>query len=161
MFDARIGDPEGGEVATPSAAEDENEVLVQSDVMLLCDFFSLPYSHGPKAQCLLRTAHWLVSNAPRMRDFTRGSEKPPEVREWLNKAYEYSTLARKLSQVSDKLLAIPNRDILYDLYAYVNDMRSVVWLLNSYFKWNGTVLAFYSATLENVIFRCIFRARKT
>ena len=137
------GEPDSrtdSEPAQSATSADDDEQLTLRDVMLLCDFFSLPHSHGTKAKQTLRSAHWLASNAARMREYKRGSEKPPEVSEWLEEAYEYQAQARHWIHVCNLLMDIPNRDILYCVYAYVNDMRSVVWLLNSYFKWNGSSL---------------------
>jgi len=37
----------------------------------------------------------------------------------------------------DKLVNIPNRELLYDVYAYITDMRSTLALVNSYIKWLG------------------------
>ena len=37
----------------------------------------------------------------------------------------------------DKLVNIPNRELLYELYCYISDMRSILSMVNSYIKWNG------------------------
>jgi len=37
----------------------------------------------------------------------------------------------------DKLMMVPNRVLLYELYSYVSDMRSVLAMVNSYIKWHG------------------------
>ena len=40
----------------------------------------------------------------------------------------------------DKFVNIPNRQLLYELYTYVGDMRSVLSMVNGYIKWHGESL---------------------
>lgn len=37
----------------------------------------------------------------------------------------------------DKFVNIPNRVLLYELYPYVGDMRSVLSMINGSVKWHG------------------------
>lgn len=42
-----------------------------------------------------------------------------------------------VNRLFQRLTYCNNRELLYDLYSYVWDMRGVVSLLNSYVKWLG------------------------
>lgn len=45
-----------------------------------------------------------------------------------------------VNKLFQHLSACNNRELLYDLYAYVWDIRGVISLLNSYVKWLGKYL---------------------
>jgi len=112
--------------------------LTVMDVILLCDLFYLPYEHGPQAIQLLQSARWLISNfrlltvdQPSKRLMSRGRI------EWYDKAIHFHDCYTNLSIVVDRFVNIPNRELLYELYSYVNDMRSNLALVNSYIKWHG------------------------
>lgn len=111
--------------------------LMVMDMILLCDLFYLPYEHGPQAIQLLQSARWLISNfgllvdQPGKRFMSRGRI------EWYDKAIHFHDCYTNLSIVVDRFVNIPNRELLYELYSYVNDMRSNLALVNSYIKWHG------------------------
>ena len=44
---------------------------------------------------------------------------------------------REMALMVDKFVNIPNRVLLYQLYNYVSDMRSVMSMVNSHIKWHG------------------------
>ena len=120
---------------------DELPPLTCDDMVIICDLFSIPFRYGPKAVHLLKTGHWLVKNAHLVREIdtrkTPINEQPMDVKEWFENAFCFHECYRDVQLVVDKLVAIPNRDLLYEIYTYVNDMRGVLALLNSYVKWNG------------------------
>ena len=70
--------------------------------------------------------------------------------EWYDRASRFSRSYRDVAMAVDKLVNIPNRELLYDIYAYITDMRSTLALVNSYIKWLGTsqslVADLYSTT---------------
>jgi len=57
--------------------------------------------------------------------------------EWYDQASRFSRSYRDVAMAVDKLVNIPNRELLYDVYAYITDMRSTLALVNSYVKWLG------------------------
>ena len=57
--------------------------------------------------------------------------------EWYDRASRFSRSYRDVAMAVDKLVNIPNRELLYDVYAYITDMRSTLALVNSYIKWLG------------------------
>lgn len=126
----------------PSERKIEDQLrLDRDDMLLLCDLFRTPFEHGPRAVSLLKQAHWLVSNVSVIKDSTNKAlaivDQPAEVREWYEAAVSFHDGYRDVVCMVDKLVAIPNRDLLYEIYTYVNDMRSALGLLNKYIKWNG------------------------
>lgn len=46
-------------------------------------------------------------------------------------------MTQAVNKLFQHLTACNNREILYDLYSYVWDIRGVISLLNSYIKWLG------------------------
>ena len=64
-------------------------------------------------------------------------EQPLGAKHWYETAVDFHDGYRDVIGMVDKLIGIPNRDILYEMYHYVNDMRSVLSLVNAYIKWHG------------------------
>ncbi|ESN89820.1 hypothetical protein HELRODRAFT_194783 [Helobdella robusta] len=61
---------------------------------------------------------------------------PSSASEWYERAIRFHDGYGDLSGVVDKLVNIPNRELLYEIYKYVNDMRSNLALVNSYIRWH-------------------------
>lgn len=130
-----------------SAASDKNSRSPESkrrfdplsvmDVILLCDLFYLPYEHGPQASQLLQSARWLVSNFKLLADHPGRRFMSHGRVEWYDKAIHFHDCYANLSIVVDRFVNIPNRELLYEMYSYINDMRSNLALVNSYIKWHG------------------------
>ncbi|KAB0795141.1 hypothetical protein PPYR_11980 [Photinus pyralis] len=121
-------------------AENENTrkecELTVEDLSLLCDLFYLPFEHGGQGLQLLQEFNWLKSNAPLV--MTSGAIKnksQPEVQEWFTRADKMNEMAQAVNRLFQHLSGCNNRELLYDLYAYVWDIRGVISLLNSYIKW--------------------------
>ncbi len=53
---------------------------------------------------------------------------------------------RRMAQMVDKFVNIPNRVLLYQLYNYISDMRSVTAMVNSHIKWHGETCVFCTGT---------------
>ncbi|KAJ9585196.1 hypothetical protein L9F63_002999, partial [Diploptera punctata] len=122
----------------------EKEMLSHEDLALLCDLFYLPFEHGGQGLQLLHEFNWLKSNAhlvthancAKKNDSTdKESPGKPEVIEWLERATRLEDMSIALNRMFRRLTFCANRELLYDLYPYVWDMRGVVSLLNSYVKW--------------------------
>lgn len=107
------------------------------DVILLCDLFYLPYEHGPQASQLLQSARWLVANFKLLADHPGRRFVSRGRIEWYDKAIHFHDCYANLSIVVDRFVNIPNRELLYEMYSYINDMRSNLALVNSYIKWHG------------------------
>ncbi|KAF5298117.1 hypothetical protein FQA39_LY02541 [Lamprigera yunnana] len=113
----------------------ESQLTVE-DLSLLCDLFYLPFEHGGQGLQLLQEFNWLKSNAPLV--MTSGQYKnklQPEVQEWFMRAEKMNEMAQAVNRLFTHLADCNNRELLYDLYSYVWDIRGVISLLNSYIKW--------------------------
>ncbi|KAK2709925.1 protein O-GlcNAcase-like isoform X3 [Artemia franciscana] len=117
----------------------EFEITVE-DIFLLCDLFYLPFEHGTEGLKLLQEFSWLKQNSHLLNEGHKGkgaSSPSREVREWHDRASRFDEMSRALNRLFTRLTYINNRELLYDLYPYVWDMRGVVSLLNAYVKWLG------------------------
>lgn len=47
-------------------------------------------------------------------------------------------MTEAVNRLFQHMSSCSNRELLYDLYAYLWDIRGVISLLNSYIKWLGT-----------------------
>lgn len=59
----------------------------------------------------------------------------------------FDELTKKVNSLATKLNDITNRELLYEIYPYVWDIRGVISLLNSYIKWLGE----FDSTLLNCL----------
>lgn len=134
-------DPEEGDVVMKEGErkdEEEDYQLGLEDLLLLCDVFYLPFEHGPQGMQLIQEFNWLKINAHLVAgNPSKSSSMSPEVKEWHQRAENFDSMSRSLNRLFTRLTYINNRELLYELYPYVWDMRGIVALLNSYVKWLG------------------------
>lgn len=69
--------------------------------------------------------------------------------EWHERAAKLEEMSAGVNSLFQRITYCNNRELLYDLYPYVWDMRGVISLLNSYIKWLGQ---FYLTQL--LLFSC-------
>ncbi|RZF36912.1 hypothetical protein LSTR_LSTR004600 [Laodelphax striatellus] len=113
----------------------DRELRVQ-DLSLLCDLFYLPFEHGSQGVQLLQEFNWLKSNAFVVTSNAHSQlQKKPEVEEWFERSARLAEFSSSVNSLFQRLTFCSNRELLYDLYPYVWDMRGVISLLNSYIKW--------------------------
>ena len=60
-----------------------------------------------------------------------------QVQEWFARTQKLNEMTESVNKLFQHLAASNNRELLYDLYSYVWDIRGVISLLNSYIKWLG------------------------
>jgi len=122
--------------------------LTVDDMVLICHLFYLPYEHGPRATAMLHSVTWLLEHLPPPVNVelhsplspSSSSDDEEDARyEWYDRASRFSRSYRDVAMAVDKLVNIPNRELLYDVYAYITDMRSTLALVNSYVKWLGRI----------------------
>ena len=75
--------------------------------------------------------------------------QPGEVKEWFERAMKFHDFYREMAVMVDKFVNIPNRVLLYQLYNYVSDMRSVMSMVNSHIKWHGALLGTFLRVLHS------------
>nr|CAG4651614.1 EOG090X01OH [Triops cancriformis] len=149
------------EEAASSTGDDlkKDYALTVDDLLLLCDLFYLPFEHGPQGLQLLHEFNWLKRNVHCIRNQRKETAGDcPYVREWRERGEKFDAMSQALNQLFTRLTYISNRELLYDLYPYVWDMRGVVSMLNSYIKWlafnpNCKEEAFLSGEQEPWVFR--------
>ncbi|XP_046668184.1 protein O-GlcNAcase isoform X2 [Homalodisca vitripennis] len=120
----------------PERPRDLDKELTIEDLALLCDLFYLPFEHGSQGVQLLQEFNWLKSNAHLIALHNHKTpEKTPEVEEWHERAAKLEEISQNVNRLFQRITFCNNRELLYDLYPYVWDMRGVISLLNSYIKW--------------------------
>lgn len=60
------------------------------------------------------------------------------MQEWFARAEKMNEMTEAVNKLFQHMSAVHNRELLYDLYSYIWDIRGVISLLNSYIKWLGT-----------------------
>ncbi|XP_023245639.1 protein O-GlcNAcase isoform X3 [Copidosoma floridanum] len=117
--------------------KEADKKLTYEDLALLCDLFYLPFEHGGHGIQLLQEFNWLKSNAYIVMQKFK-DEKPAnksDVEEWYARAAKMHDMCDGVNRLLQRLSCCRNRELLYDLYSYVWDIRGVISLLNSYVKW--------------------------
>ncbi|XP_017770301.1 PREDICTED: protein O-GlcNAcase isoform X2 [Nicrophorus vespilloides] len=110
--------------------------LTVEDLQLLSDLFYLPFEHGGQGLQLLQEFNWLKSNAQLVISANQNTDtSQPEIQEWFERAAKMNEMTQSVNKLFEHLSICNNRELLYDLYSYVWDIRGVVSLLNSYIKW--------------------------
>ncbi|KAI4497198.1 hypothetical protein M0802_007682 [Mischocyttarus mexicanus] len=139
--------------------KDADKQLTQEDLCLLCDLFYLPFEHGGQGIQLLQEFNWLKSNAHVVMKKLKEEDvvSQSDIEEWHTRAAKMNDICNAVNRLFQRLTYCNNRELLYDLYSYMWDMRGVVSLLNSYVKWlgfsNGWKETFMSGDQEPWVFR--------
>ncbi|XP_030766914.1 protein O-GlcNAcase isoform X2 [Sitophilus oryzae] len=121
-----------------SDIERKTNDLTFEDLALLCDLFYLPFEHGSQGLQLLQEFHWLKSNAHIVISANQRKDKSgPEAQEWFSRADKMHEMTLAVNRLFQHISSCNNREMLYDLYSYIWDIRGVISLLNSYIKWLG------------------------
>ena len=141
-----------GEVRLDRDLEDR---LTEADVDLICQMFWLPHSHGPKIVSLLENFQFCKENAAAIRGWKefeasfkmlphlnvnnifQPGEQPDFVDIWIEKASQVNKICKDFFMVCDKMTHIRNRDLLFDLNSYLNNVRVILHACNNYLKWVG------------------------
>ncbi|XP_029906070.1 protein O-GlcNAcase [Myripristis murdjan] len=104
------------------------EPLTLEDLNLLSELFYLPYEHGATARTMLQELDWLKNHS---RAATVQTDKTAE---WCSRAQRFDDMCDAVVQMFNRLSNAPNRNILYDLYNYICDIKSGVGLARAYVK---------------------------
>ncbi|RXM99512.1 Protein O-GlcNAcase [Acipenser ruthenus] len=112
------------------------EALTLEDLTLLAELFYLPYEHGPKAVQMLKEFNWLRANSSVVSVNSKGKE-PQKVNEWRARAEKFEEMCCSVIQMFTRLSNSANRTILYDLYPYIWDIKSIISMVKSFVQWLG------------------------
>ncbi|KAK9501522.1 hypothetical protein O3M35_012229 [Rhynocoris fuscipes] len=129
-----IVDSTSPEPANTEMSDWNGEQLTTEDITLLCDLFYLPFEHGTQGIQLLQEFHWLHTNAHLV---ATSSHTKPEVDEWHERAKKLEEMSDNVNRLFHKLNGISNKELMYELYPYIWEIRAVISTLNSYIKWLG------------------------
>lgn len=146
------------EVATSSVTID--------DVMTIVDMFYLPFEHGPRAIRLLSDffdiklqaadslaervaaeSSDLLANCCDDCDDSNSSDKFDSIgkksAEWHELVRTFLTRLQFISDIIDRVLAVPNKALAYELFPYLWDIKAAVRLLDCFVQWLGKSRVLY------------------
>uniref|UniRef100_A0A3B3B9Q5 protein O-GlcNAcase n=1 Tax=Oryzias melastigma TaxID=30732 RepID=A0A3B3B9Q5_ORYME len=112
------------------------ESLSLDDLCLLAELFYLPYEHGPKAMQMLKEFNWLRANSSVVSVNCKRKESD-KVSEWQSRAQKFEDMCCSVIEMFTRLSNIANRTILYDLYPYIWDIKSILSMVKSFVLWLG------------------------
>uniref|UniRef100_A0A665UX83 protein O-GlcNAcase n=1 Tax=Echeneis naucrates TaxID=173247 RepID=A0A665UX83_ECHNA len=112
------------------------EPLTLEDLSLLAELFYLPYEHGPKAMQMLKEFNWLRANSSVVSVNCKRKETE-KVAEWQSRAEKFEEMCCSVIQMFTRLSNSANRTILYDLYPYIWDIKSIISMVKSFVQWLG------------------------
>ncbi|XP_011482782.1 protein O-GlcNAcase isoform X1 [Oryzias latipes] len=110
------------------------EPLSLDDLCLLAELFYLPYEHGPKAMQMLKEFNWLRANSSVVSVNCKRKESE-KVSEWQSRAQKFEDMCCSVIEMFTRLSNIANRTILYDLYPYIWDIKSIISMVKSFVLW--------------------------
>ncbi|CAG09361.1 unnamed protein product, partial [Tetraodon nigroviridis] len=112
------------------------EPITIEDLNLLAELFYLPYEHGNKAVQMLREFNWLRANSSVVSVNCKRKETD-KVAEWQARAEKFEEMCCSVIQMFARLSNSANRTILYDLYPYIWDIKSIISMVKSFVQWLG------------------------
>ena len=139
-----------GEVPSSSVTVD--------DIMTIVDMFYLPFEHGPRAVRLLsdffdikvQAADSLVDKSVsesgdqvlgnRCSDCDSSSEKSDsdaKPADWRELVRTFLIRLRWIGDIIDRILAIPNKALAFELFPYLWDIKAAVHILDCFVQWLG------------------------
>lgn len=112
------------------------EPVTLEDLQLLADLFYLPYEHGPKGAQMLREFQWLRANSSVVSVNCKGKDSE-KIEEWRSRAAKFEEMCGLVMGMFTRLSNCANRTILYDMYSYVWDIKSIMSMVKSFVQWLG------------------------
>ncbi|KAG8135720.1 hypothetical protein E2320_008720, partial [Naja naja] len=105
------------------------EPVALEDLQLLADLFYLPYEHGPKGAQMLREFQWLRANSSVVSVNCKGKDSEKA------RAAKFEEMCSLVMGMFTRLSNCANRTILYDMYSYVWDIKSIMSMVKSFVQW--------------------------
>uniref|UniRef100_A0A3Q2FFC0 Protein O-GlcNAcase n=1 Tax=Cyprinodon variegatus TaxID=28743 RepID=A0A3Q2FFC0_CYPVA len=112
------------------------EAPTLEDLCLLAELFYLPYEHGPKATQMLKEFNWLRANSSVVSVNCKRKENE-KVEEWRLRAEKFQDMCCSVIHMFTRLSNTANRTILFDLYPYIWDIKSIMSMVKSFVLWLG------------------------
>uniref|UniRef100_A0A2K6T762 Protein O-GlcNAcase n=1 Tax=Saimiri boliviensis boliviensis TaxID=39432 RepID=A0A2K6T762_SAIBB len=124
------------------------EPVTLEDLQLLADLFYLPYEHGPKGAQMLREFQWLRANSSVVSVNCKGKDSEKllwrlrQENQWRSRAAKFEEMCGLVMGMFTRLSNCANRTILYDMYSYVWDIKSIMSMVKSFVQWLGSAHSF-------------------
>lgn len=122
---------------------DRNDMTVD-DVSLLVDLFYLPFEHGSRAVQLLTEFHWLKTNVRVVvagdgdTDIEESSQRHVDaLNDWLERSRCFLDRINGIARMVDRFCVIQNKAVLFDLFPYLWDMKTVFSIVSTIVEWLG------------------------
>ncbi|KAK7930837.1 hypothetical protein WMY93_007232 [Mugilogobius chulae] len=112
------------------------EPLTIEDLSLLAELFYLPYEYGPKAMQMLKEFNWLRANSSVVSVNCKRKDDE-KMTEWKTRAEKFEDMCCSVIHMFTRLSNTANRTILYDLYPYIWDIKSIISMVKSFVQWLG------------------------
>lgn len=97
-----------------------SEVLSTEELELICDCFYLPHQHGDRVVSFVGELKALLTDSPD---------------KWGDRCSELMGVAGEIIQDCEKLVLLKNRDLVYEIYHHLLELREEMDLLIRYLKW--------------------------
>lgn len=122
-----------------SSVVNNSETITLEDILLLVDFFYLPFEYGSQGVQLLNEFQWLKTNSYLISTgrppVNNSQHKSPEILEWYERAQKFQAMIDTIERLCTRLVKCKNLSLIYDLFPYIWDFRGTVTLLNTFVKW--------------------------
>ena len=155
-------DCDKGSAALPiatSAARQPGEEITCEDLHLLVELFYMPFEHGVRSSELLSEFVWLKLNCCYVtgaRSKSATDEQKSRCAEWMDRAEQFKQKLAFVDATMNKLLNMPNKAILRDLFSYIWDMKTILSLIESFVCWLGTLSRGKRVGWSNDIHDCTY-----
>nr|XP_031538695.1 protein O-GlcNAcase [Vicugna pacos] len=94
------------------------------------------HSLGPKGAQMLREFQWLRANSSVVSVNCKGKDSE-KIEEWRSRAAKFEEMCGLVMGMFTRLSNCANRTILYDMYSYVWDIKSIMSMVKSFVQWLG------------------------
>merc|ERR1719431_1702420 len=122
------------DAAAPGSSE-LSEPVTEEDLFLLADLFYTPFAYGSRGLHLLFEFEWLKCNAFLVEESKGKKDASKEAKEWHLRASSFLACCACVSGLFRRLLKAPHRPLVFELYAYIWDMKYTIDMLESFVKW--------------------------
>lgn len=142
-------------LSTETMQIDSDLSVTVDDVMTIVDMFYLPFEHGPRAVRLLSDFFDIKLQAADLLadrvmsdtsdhcsddcDSTASDKFDSDLKStsWRELVRTFLVRLRWLSDLIDRVLAIPNKALVFELFPYLWDIKAVVNLIDCFVQWLG------------------------
>ncbi|XP_067658017.1 protein O-GlcNAcase-like isoform X2 [Haliotis asinina] len=111
--------------------------LTYENVSLLVDLFYTPFEYGSKGCEMMQDLYWLRANAHVISSANGAKKIKDQVTHWFEVAKRFEDSVGAVLELYDRLVVMPNKSLLMDIFPYLWDLRGVLQTCCAYVKWMG------------------------